>query len=657
MHSPSFIFSGWTIDTNPLKIEGRKNKWPRPERVIAGRDPVATPEVPIKQSAQVKDSTRKVKRNRKDSPGRSSTQQRKDGRPAFTTNKSFLPDPIPANNDKHMLPSKPPRPALPTSISARTFDRMDTNGSNYDTGDTDDMSNCFFFDDMILNSSRPTKDPITDINIQKSTSIHVEVLDDVQPQKPQRLLSHMSFQRSGSSQYGLSPLVEIDSPETDTEEGISPPLAPSISSHQTGGDIQKHHRPQRSKASPTVSRNISGKNPDLGGRATPKQSNFSNKEQGADDSDSVILTVDDGESGSNPNTNSPSTKSPDKPLITRKVPPPPPPFRRSPTDLNADSEPYYCVPVQSIHTSTGDTDSIISEPTLDAGLANDVPKPGPRSTDSTRRSTDSTYKKKLSDDTNDKNSDDTNDKNSDDTQYEKKLSDDTLVYNSSDDNADSLRPHAGRNKQVVDSIVAAALAYAEKSLSACGSHDHTRDSSSASVRLALSGAETSRSFKSQGSKSRGSFNSRSLRSRTPPPPVWKPSPGVSLRAFPLEQSQQLPPPQQQQRTQTREFSDSSNDDPSSSIHSLFSTSESLLDRTRNSNSNLQFTASSSTQPAVNIEGSSSNIPAPIARQNHHFSASLSLLTKESVGSMYSNFDDTETKNDDEEDVTGGEYDC
>ena len=661
MNSPSFIFPGGTIDNNPLKIEGRKNKWPRPERVIAvGRDPVATPEVPIKQSMQLKDSTRNAKRNRKDSPGRSSTQQRtdgrqrKDGRPAFTTYKSFVPDPIPANNDKHMLPSKPPRPALPTSISARTFDRMDTNVSNYETGDTDDMSNCYFFDpfdDMILNSSRPTKDPITDINIQKSTSIHVEVLDDVQSQKPQRLLSHMSFQRSGSSQYGLSPLVENDSPETDTEEGISPPLAPFISLHQTGGDIQK--RAQRSKASPTVSRNISGKNPDLG-RATPKQSNFSNKEQGVDDSDSVILTVDDGESGSNPNTNSPSTKSLDMP-IKMKVPPPPP-FRRSPTDLNADSEPYYCVPVQSIHTSKGDTDSIISEPTLDAGLANDVPKPGPRSTDSTRRSTDSTYKKKLSDDTNDKNSDDTNDKNSDDTQYEKKLSDDTEVYNSSDDNADSLRPHAGRNKQVVDSIVAAALAYAEKSLSVCGSHDYTRASSSASVRLTLSGAETSRSFKSQGSKSRGSFNSRSLRSRTPPPPVWKPSPGGSLRASPLEQSQQLPP-QQQQRTQTHELSDSSSDDPSSSIHSLFSTSESLLDRTRNSKSNPQFTASSSTQPAMNIEGSSSNIPAPIARQNHHFSASLSLLTKESVGSMYSNFDDTETKNDDEEDVTGGEYDC
>jgi hypothetical protein len=127
----------------------------------------------------------------------------------------------------------------------------------------------------------------------------------------------------------------------------------------------------------------------------------------------------------------------------------------------------------------------------------------------------------------------------------------------------------------------------------------------------------------------------------------------------LEQSQQLPPPQQQQRTQTHEFSDSSNDDPSSSIHSLFSTSESLLDRARHSNSYLNLSA----QPAPIIEGPSSTIPAPIARRQPSFQhrntadSSLSLLTKESVGSMYSNFDDTETKNDDEEDVTGGEYDC
>ena len=649
MNSPSFIFPGGTIDTNPLKIEGREKKWPRPARVIAaGRVPVATTISPVPQSVHVKDGTQKMKRNRKDSPSRPSTQQR-----------MARPDPVPTINDRQMLQGKPPRPALPASkvdrasaIEMRSV-ISDINGTNYSSKeDTDDLSDCYFFDDMNLNSNRPTKDPSADINQQKSTSFHVEVLDDVQVQKPQRLpVSHMTFQRSGSSQYGLSPLVEKDSPETDTEEGISPPVAPSISSHATGSDLQKHQMALRSKASPTVSLNISRKNPDMG-RATPKQSNFSNKEQGADDSDSVILTVDDGESGSNPNTNSPSTKSLEKP-IKRSVPPPPP-FRRSPTDRNADSEPYYCTPVQSVYTSTCDTDSIISEPTLDAGLANDVPKPGPRSSDSTRRSTESTYKKKLSDDT--------NDKNSDDTQYEKKLSDDTEVYHSSDETGDSLRPHAGRNKKVVDSIVAAALAYAEKSLSASGSHDHNTPASSrgsASVRQTLSRAEKSRSFKSQGSKSR-SFNSRSLRSRTPPPPVWKHSPS-SLRASPLEQSQQQQQ-QQQQRIQNNEHSTSfSEEDTSSSIHSLFSTSESLLDNVRStSNSNLKLSA----QPAPIIEGpSSSTIPVPIARRQPSFQrrnttdSSLSLLTKESVGSMYSNFDDTETKNDDEEDVTGGEYDC
>jgi hypothetical protein len=126
----------------------------------------------------------------------------------------------------------------------------------------------------------------------------------------------------------------------------------------------------------------------------------------------------------------------------------------------------------------------------------------------------------------------------------------------------------------------------------------------------------------------------------------------------LEQSQQ----QQQQQIQNNEHSTSfSEEDTSSSIHSLFSTSESLLDNVRStSKSNLKLSA----QPAPIIEGPSlSTIPAPIARRQLSFQrrntadSSLSLLTKESMVSMYSNFDDTETKNDDEEDVTGGEYDC
>jgi hypothetical protein len=146
----------------------------------------------------------------------------------------------------------------------------------------------------------------------------------------------------------------------------------------------------------------------------------------------------------------------DKP-VTRRIPPPPPLFRRTPTPESG----HY--PLLSIHTSQGK--SFMSEPTLDSGLATFFPNP--RSTDSTRRSTDSTY--------------------------EKKLSDETERHDSySEDDDDSLRLEPGDNKKVVDSIVAAALAYAEKSNSA-----PIRASVSSSNRASVSTtATTSKSVRS-----------------------------------------------------------------------------------------------------------------------------------------------------------------
>lgn len=124
--------------------------------------------------------------------------------------------------------------------------------------------------------------------------------------------------------------------------------------------------------------------------------------------------------------------------------PPPPPYRRSNAHHDYDGASHYSggAPVRSILTNkgSGDADTIVSDPTLDAGLADPLTPPASAIS---RKNKDSQYKSSSS----------TN-------SYNHKESDETDLRSSSEINPSS---HEGDDgNRVVDNIVAAALAYAEK---------------------------------------------------------------------------------------------------------------------------------------------------------------------------------------------------
>ena len=391
----SSIFPG-SIDASP---PNKENNWPLP---TAGMDPVATPEVPIKQSVQVKDSTRKVKRNRKDSPGRSSTQQRKDGRPTVTANKSFRPDPVPANKEmptsRSVLPAtqqgktdgRPnvtsgaplrPDPASTSNkrsnrnkpvLSSMKIDRTRSARENMissDKEDTHDPPDRHFFDKKNVYDHHLPKSPSVSINVFRSTSIREEELTSY----PTFQKKELSLLRKNSESLKLSPSKQ----------------STLSNKEQVNDDCEV----SRSKRPISVDREIS------------LNSSYSLGETSVEDDDAsqqlneLLLSM---------------SNSLDMP-VRRRVPPPPP-FRQTPTP-----ESYHC-PLQSIYTSKGK--SFLSEPTLDSGLTKF--KSGPRS-----------------------------------TVYTHKTSDETERHDSYSDD-DSLRLEPGDNKKFVDSIVATALAYAER---------------------------------------------------------------------------------------------------------------------------------------------------------------------------------------------------
>jgi len=391
----SSIFPG-SIDAIPPNIGGKENNWPLP---TAGMDPVATPEVPIKQSVQLKDSTRKVKRNRKDSPGRSSTQQRKDGRPTVTANKSFRPDSAPANKEmptsRLVLPatqqgrtdgrpnvtsSAPLRPDPASTsnkrsknkpvLSSMKVDRTISARENMissDKEDTHDPTDRHFFDKK--NVYEP-KSPSVSINVFRSTSIREEELTSYPTfQKKELSLLRKNTKLSPSKQSTLSNKEQVND----------------------GCEVSRSKRPI------SVDREISlNSSLDSLGETSVEDDDVSQQ------LNELLLSM---------------SNSLDMP-VRRRVPPPPP-FRQTPTP-----ESYHC-PLQSIYTSKGN--SFLSEPSLDSGLTT-FPKSCPRSTVYT---------------------------------HEKKLSDETERHDSYSDD-DSLRIEPGDNKKFVDSIVATALEYAER---------------------------------------------------------------------------------------------------------------------------------------------------------------------------------------------------
>jgi hypothetical protein len=440
---PSSSFPGY-FDVSLPNIGGKEKNWPLP---TAGRDPVATPDAPIKQSIQVKDSTRRVKRNRKDSPSRPTTQHRKDGRPSITTNKSFRPDPVPANNNEQMLPSKSRsvrpttqqrkngRPKVTTTEPLRpdpaptNNKRSNRHKSELPSVKVDRTSSATQRENMIrhhrdknnINDHHLPKDPSFSINVSRSTSIRVEELTSY-PTVEKKELSLLrknteSLKASPSEQYTHSNKNGRDI--TDPEETRSTRL---ISSIPFDREISLH-------------------------------SNRVSSLDSSGETKSSFDSMDDTKSNSL-----------DKP-VTRRIPPPPPFFRRTPTPESGHN------PLLSIHTSQGT--SFMSEPTLDSGLAF-FPKPEPRSTDSTSRSTDSTYEQKLSDETERHDS-----------------------YSDDDDDDDSLRLEPCDNKKVVDSIVAAALAFAEKSEKSSSAPVRASTSKRASVSTTATSSKSVRSMYSE----------------------------------------------------------------------------------------------------------------------------------------------------------------
>jgi len=126
--------------------------------------------------------------------------------------------------------------------------------------------------------------------------------------------------------------------------------------------------------------------------------------------------------------------------------PPPPPFRRpqlvQPREPDYDAASLYSnsAPMRSINTgkgSGGSSDTIVSDPTLDAGLESPS-RSGGKSSKSSGSGSASTV-----------------------STYNKKFSDETEIPPSSDENPSSQEAEGGKHG-MVDNIVAAALAYAER---------------------------------------------------------------------------------------------------------------------------------------------------------------------------------------------------
>lgn len=130
--------------------------------------------------------------------------------------------------------------------------------------------------------------------------------------------------------------------------------------------------------------------------------------------------------------------------------PPPPPLPFQTPRINSP-------PMQSIRTSIegqGETDTVVSDPTLDAGLDDSIGTPSPRPS----------RPKPVVNNSNDSRPQLHHTSSSSTNSYEKKLSDDTNLLTrvrslSSDENLSSNEGQTGI--KVVDDIVAAALAYAE----------------------------------------------------------------------------------------------------------------------------------------------------------------------------------------------------
>jgi len=155
-------------------------------------------------------------------------------------------------------------------------------------------------------------------------------------------------------------------------------------------------------------------------------------------------------------------------------PPPPPPFRRTTPDRqheysDATSQHSGSAPVRSIQTHKGsrDSDSNVSDPTLDAGL-DQSPKQNYSSDSQTsykRKVAPPPPRQKMLGGLVQRHSSSTT------NSYDKKYSDETEMHKSSvsDENPSS---QEGEGGEVVDNIVAAALAYAEKTHSESDPHGH-----------------------------------------------------------------------------------------------------------------------------------------------------------------------------------------
>ena len=207
----------------------------------------------------------------------------------------------------------------------------------------------------------------------------------------------------------------------------------------------------------------------------------------------------------------------------RGPPPPPPPFQ-SPR-MNSP-------PMQSIRTSIdgqGETDTIVSEPTLDAGLEDSINTPSPRPTRPEHG---------MKNKNNNIGSQDHYQSSSSTNSYEKKDSDDTNLLTrvhslSSDEILSSNEGQTGI--KVVDDIVAAALAYAEMT------HGVAAGSRGAAVR-------------------RGSGTTAASSQQLPPP----------IGALTPQSSQKKIPSKRSSKKHQEAKSISTSGESSSSVHSFYS---------------------------------------------------------------------------------------
>ena len=560
--------------------------------------------------------------------------------------------------------------------------------------DIDDLSDSYFFD-LSPDMNNQTKRAFVEKElsaVKMSSTSAMEDLDDPRRLPPLEKMPSNALDNDFPTPRcpsNLSPLVEGDTPETGEccppETGSGPAVT---STDKAGGYPTKaqvtrvQQQQQQQQAAPSMSSNndsvrskhsqqntglgtttsfisrqsqsqFMDRNERDGGSSRPIQdgmgaqllrknsigsrrsaSTRSNRQQG-----SAILT-DEG-SGSNPPPTLDGDGEEDSPHPVYspgnyhsrgkdtgrdgRVGPPPPPFRRPPTP---DATSYYGAPMQSILTSQSDTNSELSDPTLDAGLA----EPSPMTSAS--------------------------------ASYEKKNSDETDVQQKSSDDDHSIRIEAGRSKKVVDSIVAAALAYAEKSQSAAtGSHERTRGGSitTASSQRLTHYAGMAHSVAGNQRHTRGTIPTASsqrsvLRSQSMSPKDA--SAGVSNR-----QSQQQQ--QQQHQKQKRDYvpTKSLGGDSGSSLHSFYSREDSHRGGRGDNNRHPLHSRVSSSMPVDDIvakvlshtqdELHISNRPTSLQqqrRQSSSFSKSMS------IGSMYSehSVQDTGTN---EEYTVGGQYDC